>query len=162
MHFTFSTMRIGSLNLNHDALVRAYAQHYQTGGGILPAFQGAAFQDGAGIGDVLRSIFQAIFPIVASGASSFIRGTADGLSQGRSLGEAAKAAIGPTASDVAGQAVQRLVQRGAGRKRRKIKRRRISKKTTGVKHKRRVFKRKHKVTKKSAKRVKLTNIPINF
>ena len=151
-------MRIGSLNLPHDALVRAYTQHYtatQSGSGILPAFEGSVYQDGSGLGDVLRSVFRAVFPIISSGASTFLRGAAEGLGQGKSLGDAARGALAPTAQDIVGHAVNRITQKGGGRRRKRHQ-----------KPKRRVYKRKHqtKTTKKRHhKRRKLTKFaPINF
>ena len=72
----FPKIRIGSLNLNHDALVQAYMAHYdgsgQVGYGMLPAFQGSMYQDGAALGDILRSFFRHVIPIVAPGAASFL------------------------------------------------------------------------------------------
>ena len=116
-------MRIGSLNLQHDALVRAYTQHYQGGSGILPAFEGSLYQDGSGIGDIFRSVFRAIFPIFSSGATTFLKGAAEGLSQGKSLGDAAKGALAPTAQDIIGNTVNRVMQKGRGKKEENIQRR---------------------------------------
>lgn len=156
-------MRIGSLNLEHDALVRAYTQHYaasQRGSGILPAFEGTAYQDGSGLGDVLRSIFRTIFPIVTSGASTFLRGAAEGLGQGKSLGEAAKGALAPAAQDIVGNAVSKVMQRGSGRRKKQTKRKRGRPKAK----KRRVYKRKKSSPskKRHRKRRKLSIAPINF
>ena len=155
-------MRIGSLNLPHDALVRAYTQHYagtQVGSGMLPAFEGAMYQDGSGLGDVLRSVFRAVFPIFSSGASTFLRGAAEGLGQGKSLGDAAKGALEPTMQDVLGKTVSRVMQKGSGKRRK-----RRTKRAPAKPRKRRVYKRKShaKTHKRHSKRRKLSPIPINF
>ena len=153
-------MRIGSLNLQHDALVRAYTQHYQGGSGILPAFEGSLYQDGSGIGDIFRSVFRAIFPIFSSGATTFLKGAAEGLSQGKSLGDAAKGALAPTAQDIIGNTVNRVMQKGSGRKRRKHSKKRKA----SHKKKRAVYKRKRKTAskKRHSKRRKLSFDPVNF
>ena len=130
-------MRIGSLNLPHDALVRAYTQHYtatQSGSGILPAFEGSVYQDGSGLGDVLRSVFRAVFPIISSGASTFLRGAAEGLGQGKTLGDAAKGALAPTAQDIVGHAVNRITQKGGGRRKRRVYKRKHQTKPTKKRH----------------------------
>ena len=114
-------MRIGSLNLPDDALVGAYTQHYsasQYGGRLRPAFQGFVYQDGNGLGDVHRIVFRTIFPIINTGATTFLRGAAEGLRQGNSIGEAVKGAIGPAAQVLVGQTVSLVVQRGRGKRRR--------------------------------------------
>lgn len=155
-------MRIGSLNLQHDALVRAYTQHYagtQGGSGILPAFEGSMYQDGSGLGDVLRSVFRNVFPILASGATTFLRGAAEGLTQGKTLKDSALSALAPAAQDVVGSAIHRVTQRGSGRRRK-----RKSKRSTPKSPKRRVYKRKRKTStkKRYKKRRKLTIAPLNF
>ena len=48
---------------------------------MLPAFDGSMYQDGNGLGDVLLSVFRTIIPIITSGATTFLRGAAEGLSQ---------------------------------------------------------------------------------
>ena len=66
---------------------------------MLPAFEGSMYQDGNGLGEVLGSVFRTIFTIITSGATTFLRGAAEGWSQGKCLSEAANGAIGPAAQD---------------------------------------------------------------
>ena len=155
-------MPIGRLNLPDDALVGAYTQHYsasQYGGRLRPAFQGFVYQDGNGLGDVHRIVFRTIFPIINTGATTFLRGAAEGLGQGKSLGEAAKGAIGPAAQDLVGQTVSRVMQRGRG------KRRRRKRKNAGAVYKRKKTSKRKKSTKSKKrhhKRRKISLAPINF
>ena len=150
-------MRLGSLNLPHDTLVRAYTQHYlntQSGSGILPGFEGTLYQEGNGLGDIFRSVIRAIFPILSSGANTFIRGAAEGITQGKSFGQAALGAVGPAISDVIGQSVNRVLQKGSGRRRKR-------------RSKRKVYKRKRKATskkpkKRHQKRRRFSIAPINL
>lgn len=112
-------MRIGGILNQEDILLRPYPEHYQRGAGILPAFSGTVYQDGNGLGDILKSVARIILPILGSGAATFIKGTAHEISQGQSLGEAAKKSIAPTAKKIVGKAVKRVVQKGKGRRRRR-------------------------------------------
>ena len=41
-------------------------------GGMLPAYEGSMYQDVNGLSDVLRSVFRTIFPIITSGATTFL------------------------------------------------------------------------------------------
>ena len=101
-------MRLGSLNLSRYTLVRASTLHYlntQSGSRILSSLEGTLYQEGNGLGDIFRSVIRAIFPILSSGANTFIRGAAEGISQGKSFGPAGLGAVGPAVSDVIGQSV---------------------------------------------------------
>ena len=149
-------MRLGSLNLPHDTLVRAYTQHYlntQSGSGILPGFEGTLYQEGNGLGDIFRSVIRAIFPILSSGANTFIR-AAEGITQGKSFGQAALGAVGPAISDVIGQSVNRVMQKGSGRRRKRRSKRKV------YKHKRKVTSKKRKKT--HQKRGRFSIAPINL
>ena len=104
-------MRIGSLNLNHDALVQAYVQHYdgtQSGNGMLPAFQGSMYQDGAGLGDILRGFFRHVIPIIAPGAASFLSSAAQCLTEGKTLSNAALGGLAPAAKAMVDSATRKL------------------------------------------------------
>ena len=166
-------MRIGSLNLNHDALVQAYVAHYdgsgQVGNGMLPAFQGSMYQDGAGLGDILRSFFRHVIPIVAPGAASFLSSAVQGLNDAQTFKQAALSGLAPATKTMVSSAAQKLSQSGSGRKRRKPQSRGPNAKrgrTTQVKKKpvkKRVYKgrvtpRKKKSNSKSA--VKFASIPL--
>ena len=161
-------MLICSLIPNHEALVQAYVNHYtQTGRGQLPAFQGTLYQEGAGLGDILRSFFRTVFPIVAPAASSFLGSALTGWNQGKSLKDAAVGAIRPAATMLVDATAQKLAQKGSGRKR---------KRASGGSKKRRGKKRKLTQSKKSvykgvvrgglrrrkSKRTKVSFIPTNF
>ena len=151
-------MRIGSLIPNHDALVQAYVDHYtQTGRGQLPAFQGTLYQEGAGLGDILRSFFRTVFPIVAPAASSFLGSALSGWNQGKSLKDAAVGAIRPAATMLVDATAQKLAQKGSGRKRkRKSPKRKTPAKKRKPSPKTRVYKRAKKP------RSKVSFIPTNF
>ena len=117
-----------------------YCKYYQSqrgsgslpvfrGYGSLPVFRGDPIQQGKGLGDILRAVARFLIPIVSpifgSAASKFITTTSDGINQGKSLKDSAKAAVSPTLSaglSAAGDvAMERLggKQGGSGRKRRK-------------------------------------------
>lgn len=145
-------MRIGSLNLPHDQNVRTYVEHYQRGSGVLPAFEGSMYQDGNGLGDVLKSVFRAVLPIFTSGASTFLKSAAHGISEGKSLGDAAKESLAPAAKKVVGKAVKRVVQSGKGRKKRRVYKRKNIKRKRPQKAKKRYVK----------KRRIATILPVNF
>ena len=126
---------------------------------MLPAFEGSKDQDGNGLGDVLRSVFSTIFPIIISGATTFFRGADESLSHGKSVGEKGKGALGPAAQDLVGQTVSLLMQRGSG-KRRKHKR-----KEAGAVYKRIKKSKRQKSTKsnkRNHKRRKISLAPITF
>ena len=61
-------------------------------------------QSGAGLGDVLRGIFRFLAPIALRGLSTFASRTLTGQQLGMPLALAAKSAIVPTISAVAGSA----------------------------------------------------------
>ena len=99
------------------------------GYGGIPVFRGDAVQQGKGLGDILKAVARFLIPIVSpifgSAASRFISSTSDGLHEGKSLKDSAKAAISPTLSaglSAAGDVAMARFggkQGGSGRKRRK-------------------------------------------
>ena len=74
-----------------------YCAYYdnQMGGAQLRVFRGG-IQSGAGLGDVLRGIFRCLVPIALRGLGSFAGRTLLGTQGGKTLGEAAKSALGPS------------------------------------------------------------------
>lgn len=118
-------------------LSHALARHYlsQTGGGAgddYPVFRGAPYQYGSGFGSILKTIGRFLFPIAASAAKSFISSAASGLSEGKSIKEAARGALGPAieslGSDVTKHVASKVSgQQGGKGKRRKSKRRKAKK-----------------------------------
>ena len=91
-----------------DSYFRYYAAQH---GGSLPVFRGSRhYQDGAGIGDILRGIFRffapvavrglkTIAPVAVRGLTSFAGNTMRAHEAGASLADAAKASIGPAFGD---------------------------------------------------------------
>lgn len=109
-----------------NPLGAAIFNHYiqQQGRGQFIPFQGGDFQYGNGIGDIFRSIGRFLLPILTSTAGGFIGSAAQGLSEGKSFGEAAKQAIKPSIGAAVDSTSSQIMNkvRGGGRKR---KRRRI-------------------------------------
>ncbi len=169
-------MRNGSLNLNNEALVQAYVSHYdgsgQVGNGMLPAFQGSMYQDGAGLGDILRSFFRHVIPIVAPGAASFLSSAVQGLNDGQTFKQAALSGLAPAAKTMVSSAAKGFFQPGSGSRRRKrraaatgggTKAKRARRKRRKGGRKKHVYKRANKrAIKKSSNRgrIKSTSIPL--
>ena len=82
-----------------------YCAYYgtQMGGAQLRVFRGG-MQSGAGLGDILRGVLRFLVPIALRGLGSFAGRTLLGTQSGKTLGEAAKSAIGPSLSVMAGHA----------------------------------------------------------
>jgi hypothetical protein len=74
-----------------------YCAYYdsQMGGAQLRVFRGG-IQSGAGLGDILRGVLRFLVPIALRGLGSFAGRTLLGTQAGKTLGEAAKAAVGPS------------------------------------------------------------------
>lgn len=74
-----------------------YCAYYdsQMGGAQLRVFRGG-IQSGAGLGDILRGVLRFLVPVALRGLGSFAGRTLLGTQGGKTLGEAAKAAIGPS------------------------------------------------------------------
>jgi hypothetical protein len=85
----------------NNPFYKYYAAQY---GGELPVYRGGRSQGGAGIGDILRSLFRVFAPVALRGIGSFAGRTLDAHSRGIPLGTAAKEAIMPTLQSVASQA----------------------------------------------------------
>ena len=80
-----------------------YCAYYdsQMGGAQLRVFRGG-IQSGAGLGDILRGVLMFLVPIALRGLGSFAGRTLLGTQAGKTLGEAAKAAVGPSLGVMAG------------------------------------------------------------
>ena len=65
------------------------------------------FQTGAGFGDVFRSSFRTMFPILIRGGSTFLGDVVKSTDEGASLRDAAAAAAGATIVNVVSQAIKR-------------------------------------------------------
>jgi hypothetical protein len=141
-----------------ERMLRAYAHHYQHGGGpILVYRMPRRWQCGDGYGDSVRSALRYIIPAVASGAEKYGMEILDRTEKGEKVGRAAKQAIFPALMAVKDRAVQRWKekrQKGTGQR----------------KHRKRVYKvvRSHKnkkknTTKRQVKRTRETGDSIiNF
>jgi len=124
-----------SLLLQMDPQTNLYLQYYASqAGGSLPAFAGARRgQFGSGLGDILRGIFRTIFPVAASGVSTFVNETLRAKNAGGSWGTSLKSALAPTAQNVLSNTLEKLQassqpQSGGGANRRQRRRRRRSRK----------------------------------
>ena len=73
----------------------------QMGGAQLRVFRGG-IQSGAGLGDILRGVLRFLVPIALRGLGSFAGRTLLGTQAGKTLGEAAKAAVVPSLGVMAG------------------------------------------------------------
>ncbi len=80
----------------------AYCQYYdRQRGDEIPVFRGG--QHGAGIGDVLRGILRFIAPIALKGITTFASSTIAARDKGASLADAARSAVAPSLTAMAGQ-----------------------------------------------------------
>ena len=109
-----------------ESLTNAYLGHFKAkaGAGNFPVFKAdpgrfqyggipvyranlGRFQSGAGFGDILRSSFRTIFPILIRGASTFLGDVVKSSDEGASLRDAVAAAAGPAIGNVVSQALKR-------------------------------------------------------
>jgi len=104
-----------------DPLVDAYRQYYKLQvGGQMTVFRGHAgrFQEGAGFGDIFRSIMTNVFPVLMKGAATFLGEAVKSREQGKTYKESAKDAIAPTLSTIMKSGLERYeAQRGSGKRR---------------------------------------------
>lgn len=140
-----------------DKFQKAVFDYYrQQSGGNFPIYRGTDLQYGNGFGDIFRSIGRFLLPILAPVASQFISSTAQNLSEGRNLREAARAAVNPTISEAlsatGSQIMSRIPQRGSGRRGRP-KRNSLTNKQGGSVSKRRVRKAMTKKRTKGTRKV---------
>jgi hypothetical protein len=98
-----------------EVYVRYYKKQRQSGG-QLPVFRGSRHeQDGAGLGDILRTVLRVegpiarrAAPIVMKGATTFARSAMRAHQEGIPLGEALKQAVGPAVSNATGVAMKQF------------------------------------------------------
>ena len=135
-----------------------YIKYYHLqNGGRLPVFMG---QDGDGIGDMLRGLLGRaipfLFPVVQGALNTFMDSAQKGISEGKSVKDVLKDTLNPTLKSVVGgvgEQIRNYSQRGSGRKRRRIHRKKIKA--------RRVYKGKKKYSKKQRK-IRRLNFDSNF
>ena len=118
-----------------EVYLRYYKQQH---GGQLPLFRGTRHdQDGAGLGDILRSIFRVAAPIarraapvLLKGATAYASNVIRARKQGVPLGDAMKQAIAPAIGDAADVAVKQF----GGKRHRKRKATATAAVSTGGSH----------------------------
>jgi hypothetical protein len=94
---------------NNTMSAQDYLAHYQNQhGGGMRFFRGGD-QAGAGIGDILRRVFRFFVPVATTGLKSFAQSAMGGIQAGMPLLNAAKSAIGPAVSAMAGPLLSRFV-----------------------------------------------------
>jgi len=87
-----------------------YCKYYESQrGGEIPVFRGG-LQSGAGLGDILRGIFRFVMPIALRGIQTFAGRTLAATQAGVPLPAAAKSAIMPTISSIAGSAAPTIAR----------------------------------------------------
>ena len=89
-----------------------YLRYYKAQqGGSFPVFRGSkGHQQGAGLGDFLRSIFRTIAPVALKGITSFLGNTSQAHDRGASWKSAAKSSILPALGDTAKAWMNRRTQ----------------------------------------------------
>jgi hypothetical protein len=88
--------------MDRNAAAAYYRFYKAQHGGEIPVFRGGR-QAGEGLGDFLRGIFRFLAPVALRGLSTFAGRTFEAHQKGATLKDAAKAAISPTLSSVAGE-----------------------------------------------------------
>ena len=116
--------------MEHDAQAQALYLLYknQYGGALYPVFRGGRqVQYGEGFGDIFKSIWKWVFPVVSSGAGTFLEEMVKKKSEGLGWKEAAKSAIQPTITETISRGAEQVSkamdeskksQEGRGRTRR--------------------------------------------
>ena len=117
--------------MEHDPQAQALYLLYknQYGGALYPVFRGGRqLQYGEGFGDIFKSIWKWVFPVVSSGAGTFLEEMVKKKSEGLGWKEAAKSAIQPTIMESISRGAEQVSkamderknsQEGRGWKRRK-------------------------------------------
>ena len=117
--------------MEHDAQAQALYFLYknQYGGALYPVFRGGRqLQYGEGFGDIFKSIWTWVFPVVSSGAGTFLEEMVKKKGEGIGWKEAANSAIQPTIMEAVSRGAEQVSkvmdeskksQEGRGRKRRK-------------------------------------------
>ena len=81
-------------------------------GGEIPIFRGG--QHGAGLGDILRSVFRFIAPIAFRGIATFASNAIHAHGQGASFKDAARGALKPSLGAMMSTAAERLAPQQTG------------------------------------------------
>jgi hypothetical protein len=85
------------MELNPEAQKFYLLYHPQAGGALYPVFRGSRqAQYGEGFGDMFKSIWKWVFPVVSSSAGTFLQEMVKSKSEGSNWKDAAKAATKPT------------------------------------------------------------------
>ena len=117
--------------MENDPQARALYLLYknQYGGALYPVFRGSRqVQYGEGFGDIFKSIWKWVFPVVSSGAGTFLEEMVKKKGEGVGWKEAAKMAIQPTIMEAVSRGAEQVSKamdeskknrEGGGKKRRK-------------------------------------------
>lgn len=92
--------------------IKFFEGSLQTGRGVdYPVYVGTrAAQYGNGIGDILRGVWRFIFPVVASGASTFLSEAVKAHDTGGGWKSAVKSAIAPAASGMLARTAEKITE----------------------------------------------------
>ena len=96
---TFLTIEdfLKKMELDPEAQKLYFLYHPQAGGALYPVFRGSKQgQYGEGFGDIFKSIWKWVFPVVSSSAGTFLQQMVKSKSEGSNWKEAAKSALKPT------------------------------------------------------------------
>jgi len=123
------------MELNPEAQKFYLLYHPQAGGALYPVFRGSRqAQYGEGFGDMFKSIWKWVFPVVSSSAGTFLQEMVKSKSEGSNWKDAAKAAIKPTifegisrGAEQVSKALDQAKSSQEGRGRRKKRKRKHSK-----------------------------------
>lgn len=154
---------------------KVYVSNKGAGGGVLPIqygsgsmtplyFAGVPEQYGAGLGNILGSLFRRVvpflFPAVKNVAKSFISSAARNLAEGKSFGESVKDTLKDTGRQALGEVGEIATKVMSGSGKRKKKRSKLSEQSGSGSNKRKTLKKKRGPTvyKKGAKMHSLQSI----
>ena len=121
--------------MEHDPRARALYLLYkhQYGGALYPVFRGSRqVQYGEGFGDIFKSLWKFVFPVVSSTAGTFLQEMVKRKGEGADWKESAKGAIKPSLLEAVSRGAEQVSKAiderkqsgsGRGRKRRRGKKR---------------------------------------
>ncbi len=85
------------MELDPEAQKLYLLYHPQAGGALFPVFRGSRqSQYGEGFGDIFKSIWKWVFPVVSNSAGTFLQEMVKSKAEGSNWKDAAKSALKPT------------------------------------------------------------------
>ena len=115
--------------MEHDPRARALYLLYkhQYGGALYPVFRGSRqVQYGEGFGDIFKSLWKFVLPVVSSSAGTFLTELVKRKGEGADWKESAKGVIKPTlleavsrGAEQVSKAIDESKQKGSGKRRRR-------------------------------------------